>query len=139
MSLDLDALSTAIFDEFEGDADALAALVGGFHAEEAPQDPSYPYGVFLYITGVPDPTFTSDGEIATYQFSIYHKYSPRQSRNRTVINDAVKKLTAAFDDATLTITGHTSIGFTRGVSNALPNVDGIQSVVINYEFMVEDD
>lgn len=139
MPLDLDAIHTAITDEFDGNAPAVSALIGGLRETESPQDPDYPYAVFQYITGLPDPTFTSDGEIMQYQFSVYHKYAPRQSRNFTVLNDAVKKLSAVYDDAALTITDHTSIGVTRGISNFLPTVDGVQGFVINYEIMIEDD
>lgn len=137
MSLDMEAINTGIYAAFTGDAPAVAALVGGLRDTEAPPNPSYPYAVYQFITGIPDPTFTSDGEILNYQFSIYNKTD--KPRNFTVLNDAIKKLTAVYDDATLTITGHTSIAVTRGVANFLPTIDDTQGFVINYEIMVEDD
>lgn len=136
MSLDVEAINTGIYSEFTADSDAVAALVGGLRDTEAPQDPLYPYAVYQYITGVPDPTFTSDGEIINYQFSVYHKSD--KPKDFTTINDAIKKLTAVFDDATLTIANHMSIGVTRGISNFLPTVDQTQGFVINYEMMIED-
>lgn len=137
MALDLDAINTGIYAAFTANAPAVAALLGGLRDTEQKPSPLYPYAVYQYITGLPDPTFTSDGEIITYQFSVYNK--SRKQRDFTVLNDAVKKLTAVFDDATLTIANHTSIGVTRGTSGFLPTVDQTQGFFINYEMMIEDD
>lgn len=137
MALDLDAINTGIYAAFTANAPAVAALLGGLRDAEQKPSPLYPYAVYQYITGLPDPTFTSDGEIITYQFSVYNK--SRKQRDFTILNDAVKKLTAVFDDATLTIANHTSIGVTRGTSGFLPTVDQTQGFFINYELMIEDD
>lgn len=140
MGIDIEAIETGIYDEFVANADLLAALGGNterrLYPDKAPQNPSYPYCVFQNITGVPDPTFTSDGEILQYQFSAYHKSG--SPLDKTTINDLVKKLTACYDDADLTITGYISIGVTRGVSNLVPTVDDTQQYVINYEIMIEE-
>lgn len=144
MSLDIQAMVDAIYAEFKGDADLLDALGGAgsgaanerLYNKKARQNPTSPYVVFQYITGIPDPTFTSDGEITQWQFSVFHKsVSPL---DETTINDVLKKLTAAYDDATLTISDHTSIAFTRGVSGFLPTQDKTQQYVVTYEFMIED-
>lgn len=138
--MDIGAIEIGIYDEFLNNADLLAALGGDaarrMYTTKIPQNPSYPCAVFQYISGVPDPTFTSDGEIAQYQFSIYHKSS--NPLDKTIIDDVLKKLTACYDDADLTITGYTSIGVTRGVSNFVPTVDDTQQYVINYEIQIEE-
>jgi hypothetical protein len=141
MALDTEAIEDAIFAEFQGDADLLAALGGSpgrFYPEEAPERPTSPYVIYTLITGFPDPTFTSDGEVLAYQFTVFNK-DIDEPLNRDTINDVIKKLTAAYDDATLAITGHTSIGVTRGVYGSLPTLDNVQQWMTNYEIMIEDD
>ena len=141
MALDPEAIEDALFAEFQGDADLLAALGGSpgrFYPEEAPESPSSPYAVYTLINGIPDPTFTSDGEVLNYQFTIFNQ-DIDEPLNRDTINDVIKKLTAAFDDATLTITGHTSVAVTRGVYGSLPTLENVQQWVANYEIMIEDD
>lgn len=138
MALDLDAVHTGITAAFDANTPAVAALLGGLREAEGKQNSLSPYAVFQYITGAPDPTFTSDGEVLNYQFSVFNQDKDK-SRDFTILNDAVKKLTAVFDDATLTLTAHTSIGVTRGTSGFLPTVDQTQGFFINYEIMIEDD
>ncbi len=139
--MDISAIEIGIYDEFLNNADLLAALGGDterrMYKTKIPQRPSYPCAVFQYISGVPDPTFTSDGEIAQYQFSIYHQ-DIDDPLDKTTIDDVFKKLTACYDDADLTITGYSSIGVTRGVSNFVSTVDDTQQYVINYEIMIEE-
>lgn len=141
MALDPEAIEDAIFAEMEGDTDLVAVLggtPGRMYPQEAPEDPTSPYVVYMQITGIPDPTFTSDGEILNYQFSIFNK-AIDGSLNRDDINDVIKKLTAAYDDATLTITGHTSVGVTRGTYGNLPTLENVQQWFVNYEIIIEDD
>lgn len=138
--MDISAIEIGIYNEFLNNADLLAALGGNterrMYKTKIPQDPSYPCAVFQYISGVPDPTFTSDGEITQYQFSIYHKSD--DPLDKTTIDDVFKKLTACYDDASLTVTGYSSIGVTRGVSNFVPTQDDTQQYVINYEIQIEE-
>lgn len=138
--MDISAIEIGIYNEFLNNADLLAALGGNtarrLYKTKAMQNPSYPYAVFQYISGVPDPTFTSDGEIAQYQFSIFHKSD--DPLDKTTIDDVFKKLTACYDDADLTVAGYSSIAVTRGVSNFVPTVDDTQQYVINYEIMIEE-
>lgn len=141
MALDPEAIEDAIFAEMEADTDLVAVLggtPGRMYPEEAPENPTSPYVVYTNITGIPDPTFTSDGEIVSYQFSVFNK-DVDEPLNRDTINDVIKKLTAAYDDATLTVTGHTSIAVTRGVSGSLPTLDNVQQWMANYEIIIEDD
>lgn len=141
MALDPEAIEDAIFAEMEGDTDLVAVLggtPGRLYPEKAPEAPTSPYVVYTLITGIPDPTFTSDGEILNYQFTIFNK-AIAQPLNRDTINEVIKKLTAAYDDATLTITGHTSVGVTRGTYGSLPTLENVQSWMANYELMIEDD
>jgi len=137
--MDLQAIRNAIYAEFVGDADLLAALGGSarrMYPEEAPQDAASPYCTYQYITGVPDPTFTSDGEITSWQFSLFNKTD--EPRDFTDITLVFKKLMAAYDDAALTLSGYSSIGVTRGISNVVPTIDGVQQLVVTYEIIVED-
>ena len=136
--MDIKALYDGIYAEFVADADLLAALGGSerrMYSTQAPQNPSYPLWVFQYIAGSPDPTFTSDGELTQFQFSIFHKSD--DPLNSTTIDDVFKKLCACYDDCELTITGYTSIGVTRGVSNFVPTEDDTQQYVVNYEVLIE--
>jgi hypothetical protein len=142
--MDINAVSTGITDLFLADADLLAALGGAganvltqqrLYNTKAPQNVTSPYTVFQYIAGSPDPTFTSDGEIMTWQFSIFHQSD--DPLDSTTIDDVFKKLCAAYDDETLTITGYTSIAVTRGVSSFLATTDDIQMYVVTYEIMIE--
>lgn len=139
MGFDIQALKIAINNEFLADADLLNALGGSeqrMYPTKAPQNPNYPYAVYKYITGVPDPTFNTDGEIVQISFSMFHK--SEDPLDSTTIDDVFKKLTAAFDDTTLTITGYTSIGVTRGTSNEVETVDDTQQYVVDYEVMIEE-
>ena len=75
MALDTDAIEDAIFAEMEADTDLVAVLggtPGRMYPEEAPESPTSPYVVYTLITGIPDPTFTSDGEILNYQFTVFN-------------------------------------------------------------------
>ena len=139
--MDLAAIKAGIYALFLADVDLLAALGGDserrLYDQEAPQDAAFPYITYQYITGLPDPTFTSNGDIAQFQFSIFHR-NEDDSLNRTTIDDVFKKLGSAFDDSTLTITGHTSIAVTAGVSGVVETEDDTQQIVANYELIVED-
>ncbi len=141
--IDLEAMSNGIHALFVADADLLAALGGTterrLYPEKAPQDPKFPYAVYQNITGLPDPTFTSDGEIAQYQFSIFHQ-DKDQPLKLTTINDVIKKMTALYDDSegSMTMSGYTVIGVTRGASGYVPTEDDTQQWVVTYEIMVED-
>ncbi len=139
--MDIKAIRDGIYALFVANSDLKTALGGDsarrMYPEEAPQNPDSPYCVYQYITGVPDPTFTSDGEITDWQFSVFNKTD--DPLNTATIDDVIKKLMAAYDDATLTITGSTSIAVTRGGSNVIPTVDDTQGFVVNYQIMIEDD
>lgn len=144
--MDLAAIKGGIYALFLADADLLAALGGNtesvtsarrMYDEKAPQDVEFPYVTFQYISGLPDPTWTSDGDIAQFQFSIFHQ-DKDQPLNRTTIDEVFRLLGVAYDDSTLTITGHTSIAVTAGVSGVVETEDDMQQIVANYEIMVED-
>ncbi len=137
--LDIKAIRDGIYALFVADSDLKTALGGDtarrMYPENAPSNPDSPYCVYQYIAGSPDPTFTSDGEIMDFQFSVFNKTA--SPLNTVTIDHVVKKLTAAYDDATLTISGYTSIAVTRGTAGAVPPIDNTQSFVINYQVEVE--
>jgi hypothetical protein len=138
--VDIAALYAGIYAQFVADSDLKTALGGDtarrMYNTKAPQDPDYPYAVFQYISGVPDPTFNTDGEITQFQFSIFHKSD--DPLDSTTIDDVYTKLCACYDDCDLTVTGYSSIAMTRGVSNFVPTVDDTQQYVVNYEIMIEE-
>ena len=137
--MDIDALSTGIYNVFLANSDLKTALGGNserrLYDGEAPQNPTSPYAVFQYIAGDAPLTFTSIAEVMTWQFSIFHE--SEDPLDTATIDDVVKKLTAAYDDATLTVSGYTSIAVTRGASYAVPPIDNTQQFVINYEVIIE--
>lgn len=138
--MDIKAIRDGIYAKFVADSDLKTALGGDSERRmfpgKAPQNVASPYCVFQYITGLPDPTFTSDGEILTFQFSVFHQSD--DPLNTATIDDVLKKLMALYDDATLTLSGFTSIAMTRGPSSYQPPIDDVQMYVVDYELMIED-
>ena len=142
--MDIAAIYNGIDAKFLATADLLAALGGAgadvmtnqrFYKDKAPQNVEGVYVVYQYIAGITDQTFTSDGELMTFQFSIFNKSS--SPLNKTTIDDVFKKLTAAYDDSTLTVSGYTSVAVSRLTSNFLPVEDDTQMYVVDYEIRVE--
>ena len=139
MAFDIKAIRDGIYAKFVADSDLKTALGGDsarrLYKEKAPQNVDSPYAIYQYIVGSPDPTFTSDGEIMTFQFSIFNKSD--SPLGTATIDDVIKKLLALYDDAALTISGYTSIAMTRGISGYLPPIDDIQMFTVDYELMIE--
>lgn len=137
--MDIKAIYDGIYAHFLADSDLKTALGGDserrMYLTKAPQNATSPYCVFQWISGIIDQTFTSDGEITIFQFSIFNQTD--KPRNTTPIDDVFKKLTAAYDDTTLTVSGYTSIAVTRGVANFLPTDDDFQMYVVDYEIRIE--
>lgn len=139
--MDIDALSTGIYNLFLNDADLLAALGGNtarrLYDTKVPQDPDYPYAVFQFISGSIDLTFGQIFEDTDWQFKMIHKSG--NPLNKTTINDVFKKLGAAYDDgeAAMTVSGYSVIWVTRGISNFVPTEDDTQQYVINYEIRIQ--
>lgn len=137
--MDIKAINDGIYAKFVADSDLKTALGGDSERRmfryKASQNVNSPYCVFQLITGSPDPTFTSDGEILSYQFSIFNQDG--NSLSTAIIDDVFKKLTALYDDAALTISGYMSIAMTRTGESYLPSVDDVQMYVVDYEIRIE--
>lgn len=143
MALDPEAIEDAIFALMEADAPLLAVLggtLGRLYPEQAPEDPTSPYVVYTQIVGVTDPTFTSDGEILQYQFSVFNK-AIEEPLNRDTINEVIKKLTDAYDDSedTMTIAGHTVVSVDRGTYGNLATLENVQGWRTDYQITIQDD
>jgi hypothetical protein len=138
--MDIKALCDGIYAEFVADSDLKTALGGDsarrMYDTQAPQNPSYPYCVYQYITGNADGTFTSVDEFVQFQFSIFHKSD--DPLDKTTINDVFKKLCACYDDSELTVSGYSSIYVTRTVSNFVATEDDTQQYVVNYEIFIQN-
>lgn len=143
--MDIQALVDGIHSHFLGDAPLLAALGGAGSSvtsnarmfdTKADDDVESPYVVYQQIAGIIDQTFTSDGELTTWQFSIFNKTS--SPLDKTTINDVFKKLTEAYDDTTtLTVSGYKVIAVTRMTFGFVPTEDDIQMHVVDYQIQIE--
>lgn len=103
----IEKLLKGVMDKFAGSAFS-TAIGGRLYAYEAPQVPIYPYCVFEQISGIQDRDFGDRLEDVLLQFTLVDS-----ADSVATIGDAETKLFALFDDATLTITGYTSITMER--------------------------
>lgn len=103
----IEKLLKGVMDKFSGSTFS-TAIGGRLYAYEAPQVPTYPYCVFEQISGFQDRDFGDRLEDVLFQFTIVDS-----ADSVATIGDAETKLFALYDDATLTITGYTSITMER--------------------------
>jgi len=141
--MDIKAVSDGIYAVFVADSDLKTALGGNIERRlydtKGPQNPTFPYAVFQYISGDYDLAFGELFEVTQWQFSMFNKDG--DPLDKTTLNDVFKKLAVAYDEAeaTMTVSGYSVISVTRGVSNFLPTVDETQQFVISYEIMIQKD
>ena len=101
----------AIGDLYDGAGGAsLRALVNALHYDQAPQSSSLPYIVFHIINMSPGRTFSASElrEDMLLQFSIFD-----ETRNVDAVWNIYDALDALYDEATITVTGYTSIAILR--------------------------
>ncbi|MFH1633280.1 MAG: hypothetical protein ABIG63_04610 [Chloroflexota bacterium] len=123
----LSALFTGIQSKFSGDSDLSSALTGGLYLVEAPADyDTYPYGTYFIVSAVPQETFSSTIEQVMIQFNIFHN-----SATDTTVNDVYDKLTALYDNCTLTVSGYNFISMLRQNTYHLRE-DDIWQVSVEY-------
>lgn len=96
-------LADAIWSEWDGDAPLKAAMPALFFTE-APPEQAMPYGVFWRVDGMPDRTFTSTSDETTIQFDVYVN-----EWDATTVFAIEPLLVAVYDEAALTVAGHTFI------------------------------
>ena len=109
----IDTIFKGIMDKFSGSTFS-TAIGGRLYAYEAPQNPTCPHCVFEQISGVKDRDFLAKLEDVLVRFKIVDN-----SNTIATLADAVTKLFALFDDATLTITGYTNILMERQNNNLI--------------------
>lgn len=128
----MDAIFDAIDTLIAGDADLLAALVGGYHRYEAPQDDTdFPYATIHLIGVRPQDTFTEVGEVAGIQFNIFD-----DTRSMATVDDCFEKLKLVFDRAELSVTGYNHVYMLR--QNAIPGrFEGVWQWSVMYEVMID--
>lgn len=98
-------------------ASAFSTAVGGrIYLDEAPDKATFPYCVFFIVSAVPNGTFTESIDDILIQFDLYGT-----SKGATEITGLYNKLTALFDDCSLTVTDATSLSMTR--ENLMTSVD----------------
>lgn len=140
--MDISAVKVGIYNVFLADSDLKTALGGDsarrLYDSKAPENPTSPYAVYFYTSGVIDMTFDKIVELSTWQFSIFNQ-DEDEPLNSTTIDDVFKKLGAAFDDSedTMSVSGYSVTWVTRGASGALPTLDLVQQYFINYEIRIE--
>ncbi len=104
----MNALFKAITTKFKTTNDLNTALGGRMYPHEAVQGATFPYGVYFMISDFSDRDFTDEHEHISVQFSVF-------SEDDSVgpVGILRDKLTALFDDVSLTVTGYTSLYFKR--------------------------
>ena len=111
----MDKYLTAIMGRTTGSA--FSTAVGGrIYLDEAPDRATFPYCVFFIVSAVPNGTFTEDIDDVMIQFSLFST-----SKGATEITGLYNKLTALFDDCSLTVTDALSLSFSR--ENLLTSVE----------------
>lgn len=113
----MQVLLDGIYDKFTGTTGAgslYMELEGRMHFSEAPQESTYPYGVYHLISDVPEYVFDTSTVIENtlIQFNLYDDNS-----SATDINTAYSALITLYDWCSLTMsTGYTSIYMQREFS-----------------------
>jgi len=94
---------TALMSKFSGSA--FSSDVGGrIYLDEAPEGAEFPYCVFFIVSSVPEDTFTEEIENTLIQFSLFST-----SKGATEITTMYNDLKTLLKDASLTVTGKTSV------------------------------
>ena len=103
---------SAIKTKYDNSASLKAAMVGGLYLAEYPQQSEeldhYPYCVIVPVSSVAEYTFTEKADNNLVQFSIWDN-----SDSISTISDVKELLVAAFDFASLTVTGYNFVSMLR--------------------------
>ena len=90
-------LSKGIYGKLSGSALA-SHIAARMYKGRAPEDADYPYVVYMIVSDVPDPTFSSNYEDALIQFSLFSSTS-----GSTEVENMYTDLKTLYDDCTMTI------------------------------------
>ena len=127
-------VSKAIITRYSAEATFKAALTGGLYDTEAPQGTAFPYGVFQLISETDEHTFTDIKENCILQFKIYSNVST----SSVELDLLLKKLLAAFNYCTLTVTDYTFLKMQK--ENIIKNkIDGIWEYLILFRIILAID
>ncbi len=106
----MNVLYTGITTLFTGTpAHAYYVAIGGRqYLKKAPQGATFPYVVYDYISGMPEPTFTENEEEIWLQFGIYS-----QTNSAVEAGTILAALYTRYDYCTVTVAGYNFISMVR--------------------------
>jgi hypothetical protein len=106
----MNVLFTGITTLFTGTpAHAYYVSIGGRqYLNKAPQGATFPYCVYSYVSGVPEPTFTENEEETWLQFAVYS-----QNNSATEAGTILAALYTRYDYCTLTVAGYDFVSMVR--------------------------
>ncbi len=138
MGADLGALKVGIVGKYRADGTLTTALTGGLHWLLGPQNPTYPYATYQFITNENELTFVETSEFTLVQFSIYDR-DLSNPKNTDVIDAVFNKLTTTFDRAALTVAGNNFISMVRGIDRSLMIEDSTHQHTVDYTTRIQKD
>ena len=113
------ALFDAIYTLFAAGGDFYDDMGGRLYLYEQPQGATYPLCVYTLVSDAPEFYFRSkEWEDIDIQFNIYTKESSADN-----ILDYYEHLKTMFDNAALSVTGWSKVGFTRTLALLLRDPD----------------
>jgi hypothetical protein len=125
-------LETAIWNQFNNDAQTKAVFVNGLWNTDAPQDTPYPYGTFIIIGDKPQYTFPEDFELIDIVFILHSK----TSGSAIQLEQMYHRLKMTFDFTVLTIEGYTSVGMKRRSARKLKAED-VWTYTVVYSLLIQ--
>jgi hypothetical protein len=123
-------LFTAIITRYE--AVSLSASLTGLYNTQAPQDVTFPYGVFQLISDTPDWTFSENFENILLQFNLFSDTS-----DPVEICDLFELLKTAFDFLELSVANYETVSMIR--ENANLTRDGYWQYNVTYRILLQRD
>jgi len=128
-------LLDAIIDKFDADSGQgglYDALGGRLYFDEAPQDPTFPYGAFKLVSDTHEATFTTGFENVLVQFDIFSEAS-----GVSEAGEAEEDLWNLFDECALTIDNYTHVYMHRDFSTGPFRADDVWQVSTQYRVLAE--
>lgn len=132
----MQVLFEGIYSKFTGSTGAgtpYVLLGGRLHPNEAPQNSSYPYGVYSLISDVPSYVFNETGAIeeAVIQFDLYD-----DDNSAVDICTAYTAMCELYDYCDLSVTGYTNVFMKREYS-FLERGEELWDYMIQYRVMFQ--
>jgi hypothetical protein len=128
-------VATGIMSKYTGSALA-SVLTGGLYRETAPQDVSFPYGVFNWVNNLGVGVFSATMEYHHLQFTIWTN-DLNSATASTGLDALVSALTTLFDYAILTVTGWTATRMVfKGERPAISEDERVIGAIVEYELYI---